>query len=114
MRVLKQRHVSGLIAFVGTMAVVLYYALRGGSYDIVIRQEEAVVVWWVVGLGWATGVFPRARLPRTSLLPLAALSALLLWTALSLSWTESDERTVAEVARIIHYAGLLTLVWSLV
>src|SRR3954447_12524478 len=103
---------SQILAFVGTYAVLLYYALRGGSYDVVPRQEEAIAVWWVIGLGWATGVLPRYRRPRGSRLPLLAIAGLVVWTALSLSWTGSDSRTLAELARDLHYAGLIVLVWS--
>jgi hypothetical protein len=34
------------------------------------------------------------------------------WTFASLSWTDSDERTLAEVCRIVGYLGLLVLVVS--
>src|SRR4051794_35893242 len=105
--------ISQILAFVGTYAVLLYYALRGGSYDVVVRQEEAILVWWVIGLGWASGLLPRFRRPRGSRFPLLALAGLVIWTALSLTWTESDSRTLAELARVLHYAGLIVLVWSL-
>ena len=91
----------------------LFYALRGGSYDVVTRQEEAIAVWWAVALGWATGVLPRFRRPKRSAVPLIALAALAAWTAIGLSWTGSDSRTLAEVARDLHYLGLVVLVWSL-
>lgn len=112
-RLKRDPRISQILAFIGTFAVLLYYALRGGSYDVVVRQEEAIAVWWVIGLGWAAGVLPRFRRPRGSRFPLLALAGLVLWTALSLGWTESDSRTLAELARDLHYAGLLVLVWSL-
>ena len=90
-----------------------YYAIRGGSYDIVVRQEEGLVIWLVLGMGFVLGVIPRYLPRRAALLPLGALVLLALWTGLSLAWTESDERSVAEVARLVHYLGLLTLVWTL-
>jgi hypothetical protein len=97
-----------------TATILLYYALRGGSYDIAIRQEEAIVIWWVLGLGFAFGVLPRARPPRSVLVPFAAILLLALWTALSLTSTQSGERTFAELARFLHYAGLLLLIWAVV
>jgi hypothetical protein len=112
--VLSQKRIWQVVAFIGSFAVLLYYALRGGSYDIVVRQEEAVGVWWVVGLGWAFGAFPRYRRPRGAVIPLAALALLMAWTALSLAWTASDDRTLAELARLLHYGGLIVLVWSMV
>ena len=105
--------VPRLVAFALTAAVASYYALRGGSYDIVVRQEEGIVIWLVLGLGAALGLLPRARIPRLALVPLGAVALLALWTALSLSWTDSDERTLAEVARVVHLGGLALLALSL-
>src|SRR5829696_5478777 len=105
--------VPRLTAFALTAAVTTYYALRGGSYDVVVRQEEAIAVWLVLGLGGAVGLLPRARLPRLALVPLGAVALLALWTALSLSWTDSDERTLAELARVVHLGGLALLALSL-
>ncbi len=42
------------------LGVVLLYALRGGSYDLVVRQENGLVVWWILAVGVAIGLFPRA------------------------------------------------------
>src|SRR3954453_15191863 len=108
----RDQRILQIVAFIGTYAVLLYYALRGGSYDVVMRQEEAIVVWWVLGLGYAAGLFPRYRLARRSRIPLIALAGLIAWTGLALTWTESDFRTLAELARVLHYTGILLLVWS--
>ena len=43
---------------VGT--IVLYLAIDGGGYDIVVRSQVGVVVWWVVLIGAASGLCPRA------------------------------------------------------
>src|SRR5829696_8979089 len=106
--------VRGAVAFSATAAAATYYALRGGSYDIVVRQEEAIVVWLVVGLGFALGLLPRARPTRLALVPLAAFALLAACTALSFSWGASDERTLAELTRVLHFAGLVILVWAAV
>lgn len=102
------------MAFGIPLVLLLYYALRGGSYDIVTRQQEALVIWWVIGIGFAVGVLPRARPHRSVLVPLALVAVLAVWTALSLGWSESEEHTFAELARVLHYLGLLVLVWSAV
>ncbi|MFL5884377.1 MAG: O-antigen ligase family protein [Thermoleophilaceae bacterium] len=101
---------AGVSAFLLASLGLLYYALRGDSYDLVVRQEEAIVVAGVLGLGCLLALLPRARLPRGWWLPVAALAALAGWTALSLAWSSSDERTFAELARALHYLGLLLLV----
>ena len=91
-------------------AVVVGCALPGGSYDLVTRQGLAAAVWAVLALGFALGLLPRSR-PRPIVLgTLVALAALGAWTLLSLGWTQSDERTLAEAARTFGYLGLLILV----
>jgi O-Antigen ligase len=105
---------SSVVAFAVPAIFLLYYALRGGSYDIVPRHEEAIAIWWILVLGWATGLMPRAKPPKSAAIPIIALLLLSLWTLISLSWTSSDERTFLELARFMHYAGVLLLVWSLV
>src|SRR5438128_89770 len=110
----ESRKVTGpakALAFAVPAALVVYYALRGGSYDIVVRHEEALAVWWILGLGFAFGLLPRVRPPRGVLIPLGAIFLLAVWTALSLTWTESSERTFAELARVLHYGGLLVLIF---
>jgi O-Antigen ligase len=102
------------VAFALPAILLLYYALRGGSYDIVPLQEEALAIWWVLGLGWAFGLLPRAKPTRGALVPFVAIVLLAVWTAISLSWTASDERTFMELARFLHYTGILLLIWSLV
>src|SRR2546423_987788 len=79
------------VAFALPAAVIVYYALRGGSYDTVVRDEEALAVWWIVGLGYAFGIFPRVRPPASFAVPLVALLLLAVLTAIGLHWTESQE-----------------------
>ena len=87
-----------------------YAALRGGSYDVVVRGEQGLVLWWTLLLGLAFGLLPRRRPSRSTWVLLGALAALVLWTLLAFGWTESDERTSVELARIVAYAGLVVLV----
>jgi O-Antigen ligase len=88
-------------------------ALRGGSYAPVERGELFVVILWVLALAIALGLIPRQRVPRGALVAVAALFVLAAWMAVGLVWTESDERTMIEVARTLGFAGLLMLVlWT--
>src|SRR5689334_9194637 len=48
--------VSSVVAFVLPATLLVYYGLRGGSYDIVPRQEEALAIWWILGLSFAFGL----------------------------------------------------------
>ena len=80
-------------------ASVLYLALEGGGYDTVVRSQVGVVLWWIVLIGALAGILPRA-IARRGWIAVGLLAALGAWSALSLSWTESTERTVIEVGRV--------------
>jgi cytochrome c-type biogenesis protein CcmH/NrfG len=97
------------LTFAVCAAVVVVYALRGGSYDNVVFQEHGLVIWWVLAIGFALGLLPRVRPARGTLLLLAALFAYAAWTALSLIWSESSELTTVELARALGYLGIVTL-----
>jgi len=86
-----------------------YLAFDGGGFDIVVRQEVGLVLWALVALGLALGILPRGRPQRLILIPLVGGAGLLLWMLLSLSWTESEERATAEIARLIVYLGIVSL-----
>jgi Ca2+/Na+ antiporter len=114
---LSPRSVSGqrAIVFLIAAAVVLVYAFRGGgSYDVVVFEEHGLVVWLALGLGIACGLLPRSRPSGVHLLLLAALLAYVGWTACSLLWTSSSERTFEEIARTLDYLGLATLLCAIV
>ena len=100
------------LAFGVSAAALTYLGLADGGYDIVTRQGFFASVWAIVALGFAFGLLPRARLPRGARLAGAGAAALSGAIALSFSWTPSDERTLAELARLLGYAGVVTLAWS--
>ena len=89
--------------------LVFYLALRGGGYDSIVRGEVGIAVWWVVLLGAAVGALPATRLSRSAWIMLGLLAAFGAWTALSISWSESSERSAAELARVAAYLGVFTL-----
>ncbi len=93
--------------------LLLAYALPGGAFDIVLRQEYGIGVWWVIGVGFALGLLPRARPSPLVFVLVGLLLAYAAWTAVSLAWSSSAERTVAEVARVLDYLGLVVLTVSL-
>jgi O-Antigen ligase/Bacterial transcriptional activator domain len=90
---------------------VLVLALRGGSYALAARHEAGVVAWWAIGVAVAFGVAPRARLPRGAGAALAGFALLAAWTAASLAWTQSAERTVDELARVVVLASVPVGLW---
>jgi hypothetical protein len=100
--------------FAFTVAAVLpaYLALSDGGYDVVVRHEMAVAVWWLLALGFAFRILPRARPPRGAAVAAAGFAVLVGITAVSLAWTSSDARAVDEVTRLLGYAGIVVLAWS--
>jgi len=94
-------------ALVGT--IVLYLAIDGGGYDIVVRSQVGVVVWWVVLIGAAWGLLPTGRLSRAAWAALALFGAFVGWTALATTWSESSERSLQDLSLVACYLGILLL-----
>ena len=59
--------------------------------------------------GALVGALPRLGLGRPAWVSLGLLAAFVVWTALSLGWTESVDRTWAELARVATYLGVFAL-----
>jgi hypothetical protein len=90
-----------------SFATVFYLALRGGGYDVVVRDQVGILIWWVVLLVAVAGMVPR--LTPVSWAGLAVLAAFCGWTALGIGSSESAERTLTEVGRLSAYVGVLAL-----
>jgi hypothetical protein len=90
-------------------APVLYLALQGGGYDLVIYSQVGVAVWWIVLCGVLAGVLPVLSIPRAGWLVLGVLFSYGAWTALGVTWSESVERSVDELGRVSAYAGFFVL-----
>jgi O-antigen ligase/polysaccharide polymerase Wzy-like membrane protein len=92
--------------------LVAYLGLKGGGYDPLVHDQVGVAVWWVLLAGVLVGALPRRRPPALAWTALGLLAAFVLWTALSLTWTESVERTAADLARVTTYLGVFCLALS--
>lgn len=100
---------AGFAAWLLPAVLVVYLALSNGGYGIIERSEVGIAVWWVVLIGTLIGVLPVAGGTRTGRAMLAILGAFAAWTALSMIWTESAERTSIELARVSAYLGVFAL-----
>lgn len=89
--------------------LIVYLGLKGGGYDPLVHDQVGIAVWWALLAAVAIGALPRQRLGALAWCSLALLAAFLAWTALSLAWTESAERTFADVARVAGYVGVFAL-----
>jgi O-antigen ligase/polysaccharide polymerase Wzy-like membrane protein len=90
----------GLIACLG---------MEGGGYDPLVHDQVGIAIWWVLLLGVLIAAFPRFRLSPLAWTALGLLAAFAAWTALSLIWTESVERSWADLARLAGYVGVFAL-----
>lgn len=90
--------------------LVAYLGLEGGGYDPLVHDKAGLAVWWVLLLAVLVGALPRRRLSRLAWIALGLLAAFTVWTALSLAWTESVDRTSTDLARVAGYLGVFALV----
>src|SRR5579884_3026493 len=95
---LADRRILG--AWVLGFAPILYLALRGGGYDLMVRSEVALAAWWIVLIGVLAGALSIARVGRLAWAAIAILGAFTLWSLIASSWSTSAERTVAEAGRL--------------
>jgi hypothetical protein len=89
--------------------LVAYLGLKGGGYDPLVHDQVGIAAWWIVLLATAVGALPARRPGRLAWAALGLLAAFVFWTALSLGWTESAERTSADLARVAGYLGFFAL-----
>lgn len=92
-----------------SFGLVAYLGLEGGGYDPLVHDQVGIAVWWVVLAGVLVGALPRRRPGALALAGLGFLTAFVAWTALSLTWTESVEKTSADLARVATYLGVFGL-----
>ena len=84
----------------------MFYALRGGSFDVVVRGEQGLALWWTLLLGLAFGLLPRSGRGVRLWLVLGACAALALW--MGRADLDGKRRAHVRGARArITYAGLL-------
>jgi O-antigen ligase len=87
----------------------VYLGLKGGGYDPLVNDQVGIVVWWIAIAGLLVGAFPNRRLGVLGWTTLALFAAFVAWTALSLGWTESNDKTSADLARVAGYLGIFSL-----
>jgi len=87
-------------------ALVAYLGLKGGGYDPLVHDQVGIAVWWIVLLATVVGALPARRPTGLAWAALGLFAAFVAWTALSLGWTESVERTAADLARVAGYLGV--------
>jgi O-Antigen ligase len=89
--------------------LVLYLAIDGGGYDVVVHSQVGVIVWWIVLVGAAWGLLPAGRPARVGWAALALFGAFVAWTALAFTWSQSSERSLSDLSLVAGYLGVLVL-----
>jgi hypothetical protein len=89
--------------------LVVYLGLNGGGFDSLVGDQVGIAIWWILLFAVAVGALPRRRPGTLALCVLGLLAAFALWTAFSLRWTESTEKTAADLARIASLLGVFAL-----
>ena len=107
-----RRHGPAFAGLLLPFLLVLYLALKEGGYDATIRSEVGIAVWWIVLVGAAVGALPSARITRVAWVGLGLLAAFALWTGLGIGWSESAERSVAELGRVATLLAIFALALS--
>jgi O-antigen ligase len=100
-----------LVGFALAFGLTVFLALDGGGFDVVVRDEVGIVVWAAIAFGFVTGIFPRGHLSTGAWVALGGMGVLTGLTAVAHAWTESDEATTLELARVVQYLGIVTLAY---
>jgi hypothetical protein len=87
----------------------VYLGLKGGGFDPLVDDQVGIAAWWVLLFAAGAAALPRLRLGPLAWLGFGLLAALAIWTGLSLTWTESTEKTAADLARVATYLGVFAL-----
>jgi hypothetical protein len=105
------RRVDGHVVSTWLLAggLVLYLAMDGGGYDIVVRSQVGIVVWWLVLVGAAWGVLPATRISRAGWTALALFGGYAVWTALGATWSPSTDLSLQSLSLVAGYLGVLLL-----
>jgi hypothetical protein len=95
--------------WLGGFVLVVYLGLKGGGFDPLVHGQVGITIWWIVLFGALVGALPLREFSPIAWIALGLFGAFAVWTAFSLTWTESAEKTSAELARVVTYLGVFAL-----
>lgn len=108
-RSLQKVDVGAASVWLLTFAVVLYLALDGGGYDLVVRNQLGIAVWWGLLLCGALGLLANRPRGRLAWFAAGGFAGFLLWTGITATSSVSAERSLDEVSRVACYLGVFAL-----
>ncbi len=89
--------------------LVVYLGLKAGATTRSSTTRSGIAIWWILLVRRLCRRAAATRLSPLAWVALGLLGAFAAWTAFSLSWTESTERTSADLARMASYLGVFAL-----
>jgi hypothetical protein len=98
--------IAGLAVTAAVAAVTFLLAYDGGSFGLTSRGTLSIGVWWVLVLAVVAGLWPLARLDRTTLLAGGLLVAFAALTLASVLWADDAEGAFEEFNRAALYVGI--------
>lgn len=98
----------------GVAATLVLLGLDYGGFSASATAVTAIVLWWLIALGLALGLFPRAWIPGSAISAGALLVVLTILTAVSLEWASDRGLAFGEAIQMAMIAGafLLTVLLS--
>jgi hypothetical protein len=103
--------ISVAVGFGIPFLLILTLALEAGGYDLVLRSQIGIIVWWVLLLGLVAGLLPTMKPTRAGLVAVVAFGGMVALTAVaSLTWSDSAERSVVELSRTVTIFGAFLLI----
>src|ERR671910_732090 len=100
---------GAIAAWLIPAVLIFFLSLENGGYDLIPLSQVGVAVWWLILVAAVVGFLPGVWRGFPNGLLIALLATFAAWTALSFAWTESDERTMIELARVVTYLGVFVL-----
>ena len=69
-------HLPAVAGFGVPFVTVVYLALEAGGYDLIVRSQIGIIIWWMVLLGVIVGLLPRTRITRAGWIGIGIVAAL--------------------------------------
>jgi hypothetical protein len=88
-------------------AVVVYLGVNGGGYDLIVRNQVGIAIWWALLVCAIVGLLSARAFGRTAWAGLALFSGFVAWTAIATTWSVSSERSLAQLSMVACYLGIL-------
>jgi hypothetical protein len=100
---------SPIASWILGFGLVVFAASNNGAFDIAVYGQIGIFAWLLLALGLLLGLFPVDRPAPDGWTATGLWAGLAAWAMLGLLWTESPDKTWAEVARLATYSGVFTL-----